>query len=248
MYGVTLPQGFDINKYFISLLLFLGIFPFSYIYRSDILQKDNDKVIDFEAEKGADDIDAKGVDPISKLTDYIPPCKGKMKVTNDPNVEKFLIHMPLLPESITFEGMYLAQIPHLKIEHWDLADHERFPHLTTENYMKRFYYKELGVIVLELVEWIHEVNQSGLLNLLWVPHYHHSNINIICIKKLLTMVHNECLWLSMPIPIMDIVIPRITLLPHSGFTPAKEFGGKTSECNLAEKMKKKFDLVKNLCG
>lgn len=38
------------------------------------------------------------------------------------------------------------------------------------------------------------------------------------------------------------------LLPHSGLNPAKEFGGKTSECDLAENMKNKFELVKELHG
>lgn len=62
------------------------------------------------------DIDVEGVDPISKLSDYIPPCKGKVKVTKDLDVEKFLIRTPLLLEIITFEGTCLAHIPHLKME------------------------------------------------------------------------------------------------------------------------------------
>ena len=99
-------------------------------------------------------------------------------------------------------------------------DHKRFPHLATNNYMKRVFYKESSVIALEPVEWIHRVNQSGLLNLLWVPHYHRSNINIICIKKLLTLVHDGCLWLGAPIPITDILIHRIMLLQHEGLNLA----------------------------
>lgn len=48
--------------------------------------KDNEKVVDLEVEEGTEDIDAKGVEPISKLLYYIPPCKGKVKVTKDPDV------------------------------------------------------------------------------------------------------------------------------------------------------------------
>lgn len=113
--------------------------------------------------------------------------------------------------------------------------------------MKWVYYKESGVTVVEPVEWIHRVNQSRLLNLLWVPHYHHSNINLICIKKLLTLVHDGCLWLSMPIPITVLLIHWIMLFSHSGLNLAKQFRGKTNECNLVEKMMKKFDLVKKSC-
>ena len=78
--------------------------------------KDKEKVVDLEAEKGMEDIDVKGVESISKFPDYIPPCKGKVKVTKDPDAVKFLIHTPLLPKSITFEDPHLARIPHLKME------------------------------------------------------------------------------------------------------------------------------------
>lgn len=139
-------------------------------------------MVDLEAKEGVEDIDTVGVEPISKLPNYIPPCKGKVKVPEEPGVGKFLLNMPLLLEGINFEGPCLARIPHLKLEDWDLADHERFPHLAIETYMERIYYKESSVTTLEHVEWIHEVNQSGLLNLLWVPHYHRSNINLIFIR------------------------------------------------------------------
>lgn len=75
-----------------------------------------EKVVDLEVEEGMEDIDAEGIDPVSKLLDYVPPYKGKVKVTKDPNAKKFFIHIPLLPESITFKGPYLVQFPHLKME------------------------------------------------------------------------------------------------------------------------------------
>lgn len=45
-----------------------------------------------------------------------------------------------------------------------------------------------------------------------------------------------------------MLIHRITSLPHSGLNPAKEFGRKTGEHDLAERMKDKFKLVKKPCG
>lgn len=44
---------------------------------------------------------------------------------------------------------------------------------------------------------------------------------------------------------MDMIIHRITHLPHEGLKLAKEFGGKTREKDLVERMKKEFELVKN---
>jgi len=67
------------------------------------------------------------------------------------------------------------------MEDWDLADHAKFLHLATEKYMRRVYYEETGVIVLEIEEWVCSVEKSGFLNLLWVPHYHRTPINTICV-------------------------------------------------------------------
>ena len=144
--------------------------------------KEKGKLVDLEAKEGTEDIDIKGVDHVSQLLEYIPSCKGKVKVPKEPYAGQFLLNTLMLPENITFEDSCLVQIPHLKLEDWDLADHKHFPHLDKNTYMKRVFYKESGVIVLEPVEWISRVNKSGLLNLLWVPHYHCSNINLIVIK------------------------------------------------------------------
>lgn len=82
--------------------------------------------------------------------------------------------------------------------------------------------------------------QSRLLNLLWVPHYHCTKINTTCVQQLVTLVHDECLCLGVPIPIKNMLIHRITHLLHEGLNFAKDFGRKTGERDLAEKMKKKF--------
>lgn len=58
-----------------------------------------------------------------------------MKVLNDPDERNFLLHTPLLPENIMFEGPHLERVPHLKLEDLDLGDTEWFPHLATENFM-----------------------------------------------------------------------------------------------------------------
>lgn len=61
-------------------------------------------------------------------------------------------------------------------------------------------------------------------------------------------MHDECFFLNASIPITDMLIHRITLLPHLGLNLAKAFGGKTSEHELVEKMKDKFKLVKKSRG
>lgn len=197
---------------------------------------------------GVEDIDIEGFDPTSKLPEYIPPRRGKAKVPKNIDERKVTLHTSLLPNKIAFEGTHLAYVPHLKLEDFDLADMEHFPHLATDKFMHRVFYKDTGVTALELRKWIKWVDKEGLLNILWVPHYNRIPITMIMIKQLLCLVHDGCLWLEEPIPITDMLIHKITQLLHLGLNPAMAFGGKTGECDLTEKIKDKFKLVKKLCG
>jgi len=67
------------------------------------------------------------------------------------------------------------------MEDWDLVDLTKFLHLSMDTFMKCIVYKDMGVIALETEEWARGVEKFGLLNLLWVPHYHHAPINTTCI-------------------------------------------------------------------
>ena len=75
-------------------------------------EKQPKRVFELEAEEGhgTKDIDAEGVESITKLRKYIPSRKGKTKVTKDPYFDKFIISMPLLLEQVPFEGSLFAQI------------------------------------------------------------------------------------------------------------------------------------------
>ena len=66
------------------------------------------------------------------------------------------------------------------------------------------------VIELEPHKWLRGVEKAGLLNLLWVPHYHCTPVTIFVIRQLLCLVHDGCLWLEESIPIIDYLIHRIT--------------------------------------
>lgn len=73
-------------------------------------------------------------------------------------------------------------------------------------------------------------------------------MTLLVIKKLLCLVHDGCLWLGEPIPITDMLINCIALLPYTSENPAMIFGGKSGEQVLTESMKEKFILVKKPRG
>lgn len=95
--------------------------------------------------------------------------------------------------------------------------------------MNHIYYEDTGVTKLELVKWVHRVQLAGLLHMLFLPHFHRSNISTQCVRQLLNLVHDGCLWLGEPIPITDMLIHIITKLPYKGADPAKEFVRKSIE-------------------
>lgn len=110
------------------------------------------------------------------------------------------------------------------------------------------YYEESAVKELEMEEWVRGVEHSRLLNLLWVSHYHRTSIKKFYVHQLLTLVHNGCIWLGGPILIIDILIHKIMHLRYKGTNPTKEFGGKTRENDLAERMKRYYGLMKKSRG
>ena len=69
---------------------------------------------------GEEDVEMKfetqGVDPITGLPKYFPPCKGKTKVPKDIDESKIYLQTPLLLDVIVFEGPHLGRVPVLKFE------------------------------------------------------------------------------------------------------------------------------------
>lgn len=109
----------------------------------DIPMDDEDVVMERE------DVKIVGSDPITKFPEYVPPCKGNAKVPKDIDESKITLHTPLLLNKIVFEGPCLGHVPLLKLEDWDLANTEWFPHLATDQLMHSVFHKSTGVTVFE---------------------------------------------------------------------------------------------------
>ena len=71
---------------------------------------DEDLGIDVE------EVEVQDADPITRLLEYIPPCKGKTKVPKDIDESKVPLQTPPLLDEIVFEGPCLGQVPLLKLK------------------------------------------------------------------------------------------------------------------------------------
>ena len=82
------------------------------------------------------EVETQGANPITMLLEYVPPRKDKAKVPKDINESKSSLQTLLLLDDNVFEGLHLGRVPVLKFEDWDLEEHEKFPHLATEQLMR----------------------------------------------------------------------------------------------------------------
>lgn len=71
----------------------------------------------------------------------------------DIDESKSSLQTPLLPDDIIFKGAYLGKVTSLKFEDWDLAKHEKFPHLATSQLIKSKNNIVAGVEELEPCKW-----------------------------------------------------------------------------------------------
>ena len=139
------------------------------------------------------EVDTQPTHSATKFPTYVPLRKGKAKVPNNLDETKSSLQTPLLLDGIMFEGTHLGCMLSMKFKDWDLAKHEKFPHLETKNLMKQ---NTMGVVTaLKTQKWLRRVEKVRLLNLLLLFHFHRSPITILFIRKLLYMVHDGCLWL-----------------------------------------------------
>lgn len=82
----------------------------------------------------------------------------------------------LLLDEIRFDSLLLGRILNIKFEDWDLVNSEKFPQLVEEKLLQR--------------KWLRGMETAGLLNLRWIPHYHHVAITISVIRQLLCLIHD----------------------------------------------------------
>jgi len=95
------------------------------------------------------EVETQGANPITRLPEYVPPCKGKAKVPKDIDGCKSSLKTPLLLDDIVSGGPCLGQVPVLKFKDWDLIDHDKFPHLVTEQLMRQLIDTTTRMIKLE---------------------------------------------------------------------------------------------------
>jgi hypothetical protein len=117
----------------------------------------------------------------------------------------------------------------IKYSDHDIADTVKFPYLAPQNYLESRGEGPSGAPLLEPAQWILGLYNTGIMNLLDIPHFGHGKHINGCVKQLLARVHGGILWMDRPVPINVDLIATITGLPMDGEKPEKYLEDKTKE-------------------
>jgi hypothetical protein len=95
----------------------------------------------------------------------------------------------------------------------------------------------LGRPVLEPAQWIKGLYNSGIMNLLDIPHFGRGKNVGLCIKQLVARVHGGILWMDRLVQIDMALITKIKGFPTVGAQPEDFLENKACEKELAEQVK-----------
>jgi hypothetical protein len=118
----------------------------------------------------------------------------------------------------------------LKFNDFNLRDRNNYTMLAPYKYMTRKKGKNSKIIP---QQWMMNLAQSILLNVMNIPHFRrHQEVNA-CVKMILSCYHGSYLWIELRITVDPTLIHRITRLSMQGPDPQKLYPGKATDRVLA---------------
>ena len=143
----------------------------------------------------------------SILPTYIPPLGGAINRDSVPRDFEYTLVTTYLLKGVRTYRIDQDKITMLKFCDFNLGDHKVYNMLALYKYLKRTKGKNLKLIP---QQWMMNLTQSTLLNVMKIPHFgRHQEVNA-CVKLLLESYHGGYLWLDHRITIDPVLINRIT--------------------------------------
>ena len=126
---------------------------------------------------------------MSFLPVYLFPLRHEAPKIQLSMKAKYLVWLPPMSEDVEEEGFLLGYVNDLKYQDYNLLDHIKFPQFQVDQYMSMIVNPTMKVEALTYQSWIASLQPSGLLNLLHIPQFGHSNEINVVVKVLLSCVH-----------------------------------------------------------
>jgi hypothetical protein len=177
----------------------------------------------------------------SILLEYIPLLASVVNHDRIPHDYEYTLIIAYIPKGIHVVGSQLGQIPLLKNNDFNLGDRNNYAMLPPHKYLEKTTGKKPHLVS---QQWIKELMQSTILNVMKIPHFgRHQEVNA-CVKLLLSCYHGRYLWLDQWITVDPMLIHLITRLIMQGHNPQQFYPGKASDRSLEQGIKEDYDEVK----
>lgn len=95
------------------------------------------------------------------------------------------------------------EVPKIRYLYHDVRDAKKLPNLAKEAYLENT--REIGPLgkpIMVPVQWIIGLYNSGIMNLLNIPHFRRGKNVGLCVKQLLVKVNGGILWMDRPVHLM----------------------------------------------
>jgi hypothetical protein len=142
----------------------------------------------------------------SILPAYIPPLSGEINKDSVPSDFEYTLVTPYLPKGVRTYHEDQDKVIALKLCDINLGENKAYNMLSLYKYLKRNKGKNLKLIP---QQWMMNLAQSTLLNVMKIPHFdRHQEVNA-CVKLMLASYHRGYLWLEHHITVDPMLINRI---------------------------------------
>jgi hypothetical protein len=158
------------------------------------------------------------------------------------------IVMQKIPKGVKIDDNMLGGVDSLKYSKHDVSDTINFPYLATQSYMERRGEGPSCMPLLEPAQWILELYNTDIMNLLDIPHLGRSKHINKCVKQLLKRVHRGILWMDRLVPINIDLIAVITGIPRDGEKPEQYLEDKTKAKSISDEIKEKHGIERGNIG
>jgi hypothetical protein len=176
----------------------------------------------------------------SILPAYMPPMSGEINREGVPRYFEYTLVTAYLPKGVRTYQADQDKVTTLKFCNFNLGDCKFYNMLAPYKYLTRIKGKNSNLIP---QQWMMNLTQSTLLNVMKILHFgRYQEVNA-CVKLLLASYHRGYLWLDHQIFVDLALINRITRLSMQGPDPHEYYPGKTIDHALAQKIKEAYGNV-----
>jgi hypothetical protein len=152
-----------------------------------------------------------------------------------------------IPEGVCTTPNLLGCMQKLWYSNHNVADMDKLPEFARKVYLDSVGTGPFGDPILQPKQWETRLANTGILNLLDIPHFGKGHVVKNHVKKLMAVTHGGYLLMEDPISIDVEIIAFIIGVPSRGENPMKYLDDKTKEKVLVEEMKKTYGTERGSC-